>query len=76
MNYQTNLSEISEKVKNLGVIKKENWLDQEDIKKTKSIIEKINCTKGNNDGIFSLNLFPSPAATIITDEFIGNNPFF
>ena len=35
MNNQSNLSEISEKVKNLGVIKKENWLDQEDIKKTK-----------------------------------------
>ena len=56
MNYQTNLSEISKKVKNFGVIKKENWLDQEDIKKTKLIIEKINCAKGNNDGIFYLNL--------------------
>ena len=56
MNYQTNLSEISEKVKNFGVIKKENWLDQEDIKKTKLIIEKINCAKGNNDGVFYLNL--------------------
>ena len=56
MNYQSNLSEISEKVKNFGVIKKENWLDQEDIKKAKYIIEKINCIKGDNSGIFSLNL--------------------
>ena len=56
MNYHSNLSEISEKVKNFGVIKKENWLDQEDIKKTKLIIEKINCAKGNNDGVFYLNL--------------------
>ena len=27
-------------------------------------------------GVFSLNLFPFPAATIITDEFIGKNLFF
>ena len=56
MNYQSNLSEISKKVKNFGVIKKENWLDQEDIKKTRYIIDKINCVKGDNRGIFSLNL--------------------
>jgi len=56
MNYPSNLSEISKKVKNFGVTKKDSWINQEDIKKTKYIIEKINCTKGDNRGIFTLNL--------------------
>lgn len=49
---KSTIAEISDQVKNLGVALHHNWLQEEDLNKTKKIVKKVNCLKGDYKGIF------------------------
>ena len=51
------ISDIEEKVKSLGIATCHNWLDKDDLLSSKSIVEKINCSKGDYRGIFEKGKF-------------------
>ena len=49
------ITEIAQKVRNLGVASYDNWMSDQDLNISKKIVKDINCLKADFRGIFETN---------------------
>ena len=50
------ITEIADKVRNLGVMSYHNWLEDQDLDISIKIVKDINCLKTESRGIFETNI--------------------
>ena len=69
------IEDLAQEVKDVGIAKKENWLEKKDQEKINNIIDELNCSKGDIRGIFSAEL-KSRVIEILKFKFKKTQQFF